>query len=350
MPKVGKKKFPYTKKGKEAAKKAANSFLNDHGRSVQRKSEAKDYEMFDVQVCGYPLHQTDKMSMDHDPLYEYLDNEAEERPEPEEYESGWIYVYQEPEEGGVYIIGVDPSEGTGNDYAAFAVRRGGELVCCGYRNDLSTDVLAMYLETLGRWYNNATLHIERAGGGLAVINTLIRLAYSNLYGTEEFDEYGEPKGRRVGFTPTVESVKSLLAMFRHELNTGTFRLKHPRLIMECGWIRRVVRRRPDDTLVAEWRTPGKGREMPSGERLSDDLFRAAALTLMPNRDIEWISAMELEQASVQAPAAKAKTTVGYEFHNPLWKDESEPMLVQQGEYDVIDISPTLDDDEDMPVP
>ena len=340
----------YPNSAEEAFRSAANEFLNDHGRTVQKRNEDKEYTCYDVEACDLPLHQTDKVTTEGDPLYEYLDNEPHHRPEPEETSGGWIHVYEEPQDGAVYVVGVDPSEGTGNDYAAFAVRREGQLVCCGYRNDLSTDVLAMYLETVGRWYNNATLHVERAGGGLAVINTLIRLAYSNLYGTEEFDEFGEPKGRRIGFTPTVESVKSLMAMFRHELNTGTLKLRHPRLLMECGWIRRVVRRRPDETLVAEWRTPGKGREMPSGERLSDDLFRAAALTLMPSRDVEWITAMEADVASVVAPAIKTKTSVGYEFHNPLWEEEFDPVLVQDGDYDVVDISPDLDDDGGMPVP
>ena len=340
----------YPNSAEEAFRSAANEFLNDHGRGVQRKSEDKEYVAHDVEVCGLPLHQTDKMPTDGDPLYEYLDNEPYDRPEVEQSKEGWIDVYEEPEHGAVYIIGVDPSEGTGNDYAAFAVRRNGEVVCCGYRNDLSTDVLAMYLETLGRWYNNATLHIERAGGGLAVINTLIRLSYTNLYGTEEFDEFGEPKGRRVGFTPTVESVKSLMAMFRHELNTGTLRLRHPRLLQECGWVRRVVRRRPDETLVAEWRTPGKGREMPNGKRLSDDLFRAAALTLMPSRDVEWITNMEASLASVDEPTVAARGGMGYEFHNPLWEGEFEPMVIQDGDYDVVDISPDLDDDGGMPVP
>ena len=342
----------YPNTAEEAFRSSANEFLNDHGRALQRDSEDREYTAYDVEVCGAMLHETDKMTTDGDPLYEYLDHEPEVRPELEPFNDGWVHIYEEPCEDTEYIIGVDPSEGTGNDYAAFVVRSEDEVVACGYRNDMSTDVFAMYLESLGRWYNNATLHIERAGGGLAVINTLIRLSYPHLYGSEAYDEFGESKGRRVGFTPTGESVKSLLAMLRHELNTGALLLRHPRLLMECTWVRRVVRRRPDETLVAEWKTPGKGREMPNGERLSDDLFRAAALTIMPGRDSGWVAELEQVKATVNEPERKTTSQVHYQLHNPLWQDPDEDPLepIDVDGYDTVEITPELDDNSDMPLP
>jgi len=341
----------YPNSAEEAFRSSANEFLNDHGRALQRESESKEYECYDIECCGAMLHETDKVTIDGDPLYEYLDNLAEDRPTLETQENGWVHVYEEPDEEETYIIGVDPSEGTGNDYASFVVRLGDEVVACGYRNDMSTDVFAMYLESIGRWYNNATLHIERAGGGMAVINTLIRLTYPYLYGSESLDEFGEPKGRRVGFTPTGESVKSLLAMFRHELNTGALLLRHPRLLMECTWVRRVVRRRSDETMVAEWKTPGKGREMPNGQRLSDDLFRAAALTIVPSRDMTWQDEIAEDTARVYEPEKKTSAPVSYEFHNPLWEDyEDGPVLISDGDYDHVEITPELDDEPDLPLP
>tara|TARA_R110001583_G_scaffold186470_2_gene347216 strand:- start:9653 stop:11581 length:1929 start_codon:yes stop_codon:yes gene_type:complete len=340
----------YPSTAEEAFRSAANEFLNDHGKKVQRQAKSDEYSAYDIEVFGANLHETDKISTDGDPLLEYLDNEPEFRPELEEVTEGWIHVFEEPEEGETYIVGVDPSEGTGNDYASFAVRCDDEIVACGYRNDMSTDVFAMYLDTLGRWYNGATLHIERAGGGLAVINTLIRLHYPYLYGTEAFDEHGESKGRRVGFTPTADSVKSLLAMLRHELNTGGLLLKHPRALMECGWVRRVVRRRADETLVAEWKTPGKGRDMPSGEKLSDDLFRAAALTVMPARDSAWQAEMAETHAGVGAPEMATESAPHFEYHNPLFEEFEEGILIQDGNYDTFEITPELDGDIDLPLP
>ena len=245
---------------------------------------------------------------------------------------------------------MDPSEGTGGDYAAFVVRAGNRVVACGYRNDLSTDVLAMYLDAIGRWYNGASLNVERMGGGMATINTLIRLNYPYLYGQEQFDEYGVAKGRRIGFTPTSESVKSLLAMHRHELNTGSFLLIHPRIIRECYWVTRVARRKNDESISYDWKCSGKGRVLKNGLQVSDDIFRAAALTVIPMRDSEWMRSLREEETDLGEPVLRSKGPKVPDLHNPLFNNDDENIIVSCNGYDVVEITPELDEDHDLPLP
>jgi hypothetical protein len=134
--------------------------------------------------------------------------------------------------------------------------------------------------------------VERAGGGLAVINTLLRLNYPSMVSKESFDAFGESQGKQIGFSPQQENLRSLFAMFRHTINTGALLLRHERLVQEARWIiRRVVIK--NDNVHQSWVCPSKGRQTPHGVRISDDVFRAAAMTELVSRDIRWIDSEEL---------------------------------------------------------
>ena len=174
--------------------------------------------------------------------------------------------------------------------------------------------------------------------------------YPYLYGQEQFDEYGEAKGRRIGFTPTSESVKSLLAMHRHELNTGSFLLVHPRIIRECYWVTRVARRKNDESISYDWKCSGKGRVLKNGLQVSDDIFRAAALTVIPMRDSEWMRSLKEEETDLGRPQATASGPKEMELHNPLFDDVEEDVCVSRGGYDLVVIAPELDEDHDLPLP
>ena len=129
--------------------------------------------------------------------------------------------------------------------------------------------------------------VERKGGGLAVINTLLRLGYPSLMAKESFDEFGNLTGKQIGFNPGQENLLSLLSMFRHTINTGALTLRHPRLIQEAKWIVRKVKVTSEDNVKESWVCPSKGVVTPHGVRISDDLFRATAITELVARDVEW---------------------------------------------------------------
>ena len=90
--------------------------------------------------------------------------------------------------------------------------------------------------------------------------------------------------------------------------------------------------------------------MPSGEKLSDDLFRAAALTVMPARDSAWQAEMAETHAGVGAPEMATESAPHFEYHNPLFEEFEEGILIQDGNYDTFEITPELDGDIDLPLP
>ena len=332
----------------EAFRAASGGFLTGEGLQLQMEQQSYAFRTFDVDFV-VPGYEDFPLSM----------VPYEDRPEPHMDDNGWVQVLEPPEQGKIYVMGVDPSEGVGNDYAAFSIRTEGRVVCVGYRNDLSTDIFAEYLYCVGRWYNDATINVERAGGGLAMINTLLRLAYPRMYTTEAFDESGESTNKRVGFVPGAENKKSLLAMFRHACNTGSVILQFPRLCQEARWMRLMLRGNTEWTQHYDWLCPGKGRSSVNGERISDDLFMATALTEIIARDQEWMTEMEQEYAATGRPEKIVRADDdGLDLHNPMFvqtddRDGFNPFIGEDGktvDNDPFEVYPDTDDDDQMILP
>jgi hypothetical protein len=106
--------------------------------------------------------------------------------EQEEHNKGAMWVWKEPVEGHEYIIGVDASEGQGenNDNCCFEVIDTSTLeqVAEFYSNIIVPHEFAQVLNEVGIYYNNALLAVENMGPGGAVLSNLQHtLFYENLY-------------------------------------------------------------------------------------------------------------------------------------------------------------------------
>lgn len=94
-----------------------------------------------------------------------------------------LRVYQAPRKGRFYVIGCDPSEGSGGDAAAIAVldHRTGETVACWDSSEVKPALLGHVVATIGRTYNVASIGIERndwrpgttKGGGKETLKVLL---------------------------------------------------------------------------------------------------------------------------------------------------------------------------------
>jgi len=320
------REFPTTPEDAWAA--ARYGYMSSAGQALQEEAE-EEYKEYDVF-----LNQEQGMYLGPRPLVMV---ESDDRPWPVEDEGGCVHVIDEPYEDQTYVIGVDPAEGTENDYSAFVVRSEGEIVCTFHRNDIPTDVFAEYLYCVGNWYNDAMMVIERKGGGLAVINTMLRLGYPSLMSKETFDEFGEAKGKAIGFNPDQENLRSLLAMFRHTVNTGALMLRHPRLIQESKWVIRKTKVGNDGQAQEKWICPSKGVVTPHGVRVSDDMFRAAAITELIARDVEWSDSPEEtpkesnEWRKVPLAKTEYKTDAANQFFD--YNDDPRPFPVMRGSDD-----------------
>lgn len=108
-------------------------------------------------------------------------------------EFGSIRVYRTPEPGRRYAIGVDTATGSGADFSAASVVDLSDMaIVVRFHARIGVPEYAAQIHFLGRWYNDALVAPERAGGyGDALIITLRdgkdgRPPYPHLYRHRQF--------------------------------------------------------------------------------------------------------------------------------------------------------------------
>jgi hypothetical protein len=101
-----------------------------------------------------------------------------------EHPDGHLRVWDEPEAGKQYVIGIDVAAGlTNRDYSCASVLRMPDLkMVAQIHGWIPPNKYADRLMDLGEWYNKALLVVERTGGlGVAVIARLKENGYWNLF-------------------------------------------------------------------------------------------------------------------------------------------------------------------------
>lgn len=116
-----------------------------------------------------------------------------------------LRIYKPPVPGGLYVFGVDTSEGVaGGDFAAVVVlhRQTGEEVAF-FRGLIAPDQLGDKLNEWGRYYNNALMVVEINNHGLTTVTRLKQLLYPNFYfRPAKMDTPGEPISEKLGWKTT----------------------------------------------------------------------------------------------------------------------------------------------------
>ena len=178
------------------------------------------------------------------------------------WDRGALWIWQEPQDGHEYIMGVDVAEGVGEDgdNSAFHIFdvTSLEQVAEFCSNTVPPNVFAMIIARTGIYYNNALVAVENAGPGLAILDKLQHnLYYENLY-------YQRTRTQeRAGVTMSQTSRTCILEAMQNYMENDFVRLCSPRLIREL------------ETFVYD-----KARKKPSAIRgHHDDLVMAFAITL-----------------------------------------------------------------------
>lgn len=96
-------------------------------------------------------------------------------------------IWKMPEHGRRYVIGADPCEGTGTDYASVHVmdEQGGDIVATWRARVMPFDFAAACYG-VGKFYNFASLMPERRMGNAATLEKLRELGYPNMMRTPSF--------------------------------------------------------------------------------------------------------------------------------------------------------------------
>jgi hypothetical protein len=117
-------------------------------------------------------------------------------------------VWDLPKPGEEYVIGADVAEGLKDgDYSVADVIRKSDLkTVARWHGHCDPDVFGRILDQIGRFYNYALLGVEINNHGLAVVQRLRDLFYTNLYRREKgFDERFEESTAKLGWKTDLRS-------------------------------------------------------------------------------------------------------------------------------------------------
>jgi Terminase large subunit, T4likevirus-type, N-terminal/Terminase RNaseH-like domain len=130
-----------------------------------------------------------------------------------------INIYSEPSTNGLYMVVVDTSRGTGQDYSAFVVFDVSSMpykVACVYRNnEISPLIFPNVIQQFARHYNSAYVLVESNDIGKQVADILFyELEYENVFFTSNDRGAGQQiaggfKGGSVIGVKTSRSVKKI---------------------------------------------------------------------------------------------------------------------------------------------
>jgi hypothetical protein len=152
-------------------------------------------------------------------------------------EDDGLIIYREPEADGIYVCGVDPSEGIkGGDYAAatFFNRKTGEEVA-SYRGYLPPDILAKKLNDWGRKFNNALMVVEVNNHGLTVITVLKYLLYPSLFfRSNKIESLGSSMSDKLGWKTTKVTREILIDDYCKAIREKSLKLHSDELIKEMS--------------------------------------------------------------------------------------------------------------------
>ncbi|MCS7107725.1 MAG: hypothetical protein NZ902_06460 [Acidilobaceae archaeon] len=180
-------------------------------------------------------------------------------------EEGNFEVWELPQEGVFYTVGVDTSSGFGNSRSCVQVVRLDDDMratqVAAYREAIDYVALADVVLHIARMYKDAMVSVEINGGGLATQQIIIDKGYSRLFRWRYFGHmYGDIPSKKVGWETNVASKPILMQHFKYVLERGL-------LSVPCG--------KTVDEIVALIEDGRGGGEAPPGE--NDDMAMALAI-------------------------------------------------------------------------
>lgn len=130
------------------------------------------------------------------------------------YVKNYFSVWEQPQRGEKYYIGVDASEGLGQDYTVIDVYNSDALQVAQFRtNNLQPYKIADVLNDIGLWYNKALLIIEKASGGHIILDRMRNThKYLNIYKHTDYDQRGK-KIKKIGWVTSAKTKPIMIQDF-----------------------------------------------------------------------------------------------------------------------------------------
>ena len=139
-----------------------------------------------------------------------------------------IEIFRQPEEGMMYALGNDPSDGTA-DPAAIAIWDREYRKCAQWSGLLRPDKLAKLDKEMAMLYNKAYAGVENN-----MLSTILFLEkiYSNIYYTERIDQKTKTRTRKMGWSTNGKSRDVMIDDFVMHFEEGTLQNLSSRTLAE----------------------------------------------------------------------------------------------------------------------
>lgn len=229
----------------------------------------------------------------------YVVNEIS--PYDTDYWNGQLLIWEAPEPGETYAIGVDPANGVGMDRSVCEVIKVGTInhpdiqvaeFACDW---LSPVDFASVVATIGRFYRDsegteafATVEVNAPCGDTMVSDLRMRLDYGNLFIWKQYDRINNLFTNKYGWWTNKTTRPKLIARGVHACMNGDLIINSPFLLDEMSDFER------DGTLAA-----AKAR---SGTH--DDRVMAILIGYWGAHDEEWLNGEDIAEERRMRERAK----------------------------------------------
>ncbi len=173
-----------------------------------------------------------------------------------------LRIYQHPQPGHSYVVGVDPAGGImGADYTAVVIldKINGEEVAF-YRGIIPPDLLSYKLKEWGKTYNDAMIAVESNNHGLTTLTKLRDIEYYNIYYRRTFDAKFNSWTNKIGWLTNVKTKPLMIDEFNASLRKGEIIIRSQEILSEC--------------LTFQYTDTGK---MEAAQGFHDDCIMAASI-------------------------------------------------------------------------
>lgn len=149
-----------------------------------------------------------------------------------------LIVWEVPQPGAEYCIGVDVSEGIGKDYSVACVIKKGngtpDLHVATYRERKTNPFnLAYKIAPLGNWYNTAQVAIEYTGSGSSTADALLNLIrYNNIYRRKISGDFSKTQGNGYHWLTNAGSKPKLISSMERWLSEELLIIRDFELVNE----------------------------------------------------------------------------------------------------------------------
>ena len=134
-----------------------------------------------------------------------------------------LKIWDLPERTENYVVGADVAEGLKNgDYSVAEVIRTKDMkTVARFRGHVDPDIFAHELDKIGRFYNFALMGVEINNHGLAVVQRLRDLFYTNLYRREKgLDERFEEPTSKLGWKTDLRTKPLMIDYLAEAIREG----------------------------------------------------------------------------------------------------------------------------------